>query len=265
MEGAVTFPVDRTGNHVISVRRLWCAFPFAVVLIAPGSPLDRLQHQFRPAETVSFRMSIETMEGSNRNRQDVALRLTVRTVEPHVAFDARQTSNGVTTDAEITFEPSSGLVRNAKGENLAELSPLLIAYSPTLWGELPSALARDTSWTAESPAWSFGPSGRETVSLTAYDAATRTLKLTIAGSGSGPSRVELDHPTALSVATSVSGSTMRARLVPLKTRWRETIEIDDGLVSRARIDVEREYLVPPSSLVPEFHLTRRIVETITRM
>ena len=246
--------------------RFGLLIPLAVVLIAAGSSLERLQHQFRTSETIAFHTTIEMTQGSNTNRQDVVLRLTVKDVGSRVGFDAQETVNGATSKTQIDFDPASGIVRNRKGEDIATFSPLLIAYTPTLWGELPANLARGASWSTDSPAWIFGPAGRETVSLVSYDASARGLSLKVAGSGTGPARPEIEMPDTLSVDTrSGAGANAHTRMVPRKTTWTETVEIADGLLSRARIEVSRDYLVPQTSMAPEFHLTRHIVETITRM
>jgi hypothetical protein len=237
----------------------------ALALLAVGSPLERLQHPFRAAETIVFHSEVEMTQGTNANRQDVVLRLTVKEVGARVGLDAQETVNGATSKTRIDLDPASGIVRNRKGEDIAMFSPLMIAYTPTLWGELPANLARGSSWSTDSPAWIFGPQGRETVAATAYDPSARTLSFTVTGSGTGPARPEIENPDTLAVDTRSNGASAHARMVPLKTSWKEAVDISDGLIAKVRIEVNRDYRVPQTSMAPEFHLARRIVETITRM
>jgi hypothetical protein len=236
-----------------------------VVLLGAASTLERMQHQFRTGETIGFQSSIEMNEGPTVRRQDVSLQLTVKSVDPTVEFDAQETLNRETNKTQLSFHPSSGTFHNRKGDDIALFSPLLIAYSPTLWGALPPNVERGSTWSTDSPAWIFGPAGHETVTVTAYNAATRTMALSIVGSGTGPTRGEIENPDSLMVSTRASSSGARTRMSPRKTEWRETVEISDGLLARARIDVHADYEVPQSSVAPQFRLTRRITENVKRM
>jgi hypothetical protein len=62
-----------------------------------------------------------------------------------------------------------------------------LAYNPLLWGRAPSTLRVGQRWTVKIDApWELGPAGRQTVTVVAFDAASRTVSLEREGSGNGP-------------------------------------------------------------------------------
>jgi hypothetical protein len=131
-----------------------------------------------------------------------------------------------------------------------------LAYNPLLWGRAPASLRVGQRWTVDIDApWELGPAGRQTVTVVAFDPASRTVSLEREGSGSGPwlgdaPQVTLTRDGRPYVLTRQAG---RAHWQG-RTTFRDGIVLSDELVSTrpvvlasaelGRIEgVERQYIL----------------------
>ena len=131
-----------------------------------------------------------------------------------------------------------------------------LAYNPLLWGRAPVTLQVGQRWTVAIKApWELGPAGRQTVTVVAFDQASRTVALEREGSGNGP---WLDDAPQLTLtrgnrAYPVARQAGRAHWHG-RTTFRDGIVLSDELISTrpvtltsaqvGRIEgVERQYIL----------------------
>jgi hypothetical protein len=83
--------------------------------------------------------------------------------------------------------PDGGATNCYEGKCAPNTDASGLAYNPLLWGRPPATLRVGQRWTVDIAApWELGPAGRQTVTVVAFDPASRTVSLEREGSGSGP-------------------------------------------------------------------------------
>lgn len=114
-----------------------------------------------------------------------------------------------------------------------------LAYNPRLWGTPPGRLRVGQRWTvAIATPWELGPAGRQTVTVTAYDAASRTVTLRREGWGDD---AWLGDTATIALTRSGTASTLPRRNG--RTRWYGIttfcagIVVSDELMSERSVDV----------------------------
>ncbi|WP_431635117.1 hypothetical protein ACQVBX_15145 [Dyella sp. KULCS107] len=114
-----------------------------------------------------------------------------------------------------------------------------LTYNPRLWGTPPGALRVGQRWTVDiADPWELGPSGRQIVTVTAYDPLSRTVTLQREGAGRG---AWLGQPGTLALAR--DGKTQALTYQPGRTRWYGVTTFRDGLVLSDELMSERSVLV----------------------
>ena len=83
--------------------------------------------------------------------------------------------------------PDEGATRCYDGQCAPNTDASGLLYNPLLWGHPPATLRVGQRWTVRIAApWELGPTGRQTVTVVAFDPAGHTVSLEREGSGSGP-------------------------------------------------------------------------------
>jgi len=189
-------PAYRAGASFANV------FSRAIAVRAPG--FDELVH--RISGTATYRVT------------DTA------SVPPQLHIDYRY--DGRPAGSGTVALPDAGASNCYDGKCVPNTDASGLAYNPRLWGPAPAALHVGQHWTVDIAApWELGPAGRQTVTVTAFDPATRTVTLEREGQGDG---AWLDDKPTLTLTRNGQPCVLMRQAG--RTHWRGWTTFRDGIV-----------------------------------